>query len=295
MSTKSLKKSSAVGTYALLLFFFSSHLTLAELQELPEVQTYDRLVDAIRDSRRSTHPENKREKVREAWTLGKLIELHAAEYTLWADYHAYLNKKLSQDLNIKWEDLLRMRRFARSYPDAVPAQDLDWWHFIVLMTVHDPVQRETLAARDEKEKWTDRQLRAELGKLREKNQTPLGPSRSSVLLEKLNYYAAAVTQVLDGDTFDAVVDLGFGLTAQQRFRFRGLDAPEADTRKGIAAKEFLVDQIRKIKGRVILKVVRQDKYGRYVADVWIPNVGDPNYVHLNQKLIDEGLATAVRN
>lgn len=280
---------------ALLLFSSSSHPALAQSGELPEVQTYDQLVRAIRDSRQSTHSENKRGKVREAWTIGKLIELHAAEYTLWADYHAYLIKKLSQDLNMKLDELRRMRRFARTYPDAVPPQDLDWWHYAALIDVHDPIQREALAARDEKEKWTSDQLQAELKKLHEENQAPPEPPRSSVLLEKLNHYAATVTQVLDGDTFDAVVDLGFGLTALQRFRFRGLDAPEADTEKGVAAKKFLVDQMTKAKGRVILKVATSDKYGRYLADVWIPNAGDPNYVHLNQKLIDEGLAASVPN
>ena len=280
-----------MGTVLLCFLFLSP--TLAQSDGLPEVQTYEQLVRAIHDARRSTNPENKREKVLEAWTIGKLIELHASEYKLWADYHAYLNKKLSQDLNIKWDDLLRMRRFARSYPDAMPTQDLDWWHFIVLMTVHDPVQRETLAVRDEKEKWTDRQLRAELRKLREKNQTPSESPAARALLEKLNHYAATVAQVVDGDTFDAVVDLGFGLTAVQRFRLRGLDAPETDTPKGIAAKKFLVDQMTKAKGHIILKAATSDKYGRYLADVWIPNVGDSNYVHLNQKLIDEGLAVRV--
>ena len=91
------------------------------------------------------------------------------------------------------------------------------------------------------------------------------------------------------------MDLGFGLTAVQRFRFRGLDAPEADTKRGIAAKKFLVDQMKKIKGRVILKAETPDKYGRYLADVWIPKAGDLEDIYLNQKLIDEGLATAVQN
>jgi len=279
----------------LLLFFLFSHLTLAESQEFPEVQTYEQLVSAIREIQHSTNPEIKREKVREAWTIGTLIELHASGYTLWADYHAYLIKKLSQDLLMKPDDLRRMRRFARTYPDAVPPQDLDWWHYLALIDIHNPIQREALAVRDEKEKWTDRQLRAELGKLRKKNQPAPEFPASQTLLDKLNHYAATVTQVLDGDTFDAVVDLGFGLTAFQRFRLSGLDAPETDTEKGITAKKFLVDQMKTVKGRVVLKVTEQDKYGRYLADVWIPKAGDLEDVYLNQKLIDEGLATAVQN
>ena len=306
MNTKSLEKSIAVQTYAqllkrvretlipglalLLFFFFSSHLALAESGELPEVQTYDQLVSAIRDVRQSTHPENKREKVLEAWTTGKLIELHAAEYRLWKDYPAYLFKRLSEDLSIKWDELRRMRNFARYYPDQAPPQNLDWWHYQAILNVPDPVLREKLAARDEKEKWTSDQLQAELKTLRPKYQPPSKASGPPSLLEKLNYYRATVTSVVDGDTFEAEVDLGFGLTGRKVFRLRGLDAPEMDTEEGIAAKRFAVLQLKKSKGDVILKVTGHDQYGRYVADVWIPNAGKPNDLSLNQKLIDEGLA-----
>ena len=295
LNTKSLKKSSAVQTYtALLLFFFFSHLALAQSGELPEVQTYDQLVSAIREIRQATNPENKRERVKESWTIGKLIELHAAEYKLWKDYPAYLFERLSGDLNIGYPTLRHMRNFSRAYPDQAPPEDLDWWHYQAIMYLPDPAQREAIAIRDEKEKWTSDKLQAELKKVRPKFQASKTPA-SPTLFEKLNYYRANVTSVVDGDTFEAEVDLGFGLTAVQRFRFRALDAPEADTEKGIAVKKFLVDQMTKAKGRAILKVERRDKYGRYLADVWIPNAGAPSYVYLNQKLIDEGLAAVVQN
>jgi len=280
-----------MGTVLLCFLFLSP--TLAQSQELPEVQTYDELVRAIHEIQRAANPENKREKVRGVWTIGKLIELHGLEYRLWGDYDAYLLKRLSQDLNVKLDDLRRMRRFARTYPDRVPPQDLDWWHYAALMDIRDPIQREALAARDEKEKWTSDQLQAELKKLREKNRTLAESPESPFLLEKLNYYRATATHVLDGDTFYAAVDLGFGLTALQIFRLRGVDAPEMGTEEGIAAKRFLVLQMKKSKGRVILKVTAHDKYGRYIADVWLPQTGHPKGLHLNQKLVDEGLAVRV--
>ena len=199
MNSKSAKKSGAVFIPGVVLlgFFFFFDPAPAHSGELPEVQTYDELVHAIRDIRRSTNPEIKREKVREVWTIGKLIELHAAEYTLWADYHAYLIKKLSHDLNMKPDDLRRIRRFARAYPDAVPPYDLDWWHYQALLDIHDPIQRDALAASDEKEKWTSDKLQAELRKLREKYRPPRESPESPALSGKLNYYAATVTQVLD--------------------------------------------------------------------------------------------------
>jgi len=286
----------------LLCLLFPSH-AFAQLEELPEVRTYEQLVRAIQEIRRAAkqspqgaaNPENKREKVREVWTIGKLIELHGLEYRLWGDYDAYLLKRLSQDLGMKLDDLRRMRRFARTYPDRVPPQDLDWWHYAALMDIRDPIQREALAVRDEKEKWTSDKLQAELKKLREKNRAAPELSAPPFLLEKLNYYRAAVTHVLDGDTFYAAVDLGFGLTALQVFRLRGVDAPEMGTEEGIDAKKFLVDQMGKSKGRIILKVTAHDKYGRYIADVWIPETGHPKGIPLNQKLVDEGLAERISN
>ena len=292
MNPERVKKSRAVFLlgFALLLFLFPARLTPAESRELPEVQTYDELVRAIRDIRQATHPENKRERVLEAWTIGKLIELHAAEYWLWKDYPAYLFERLSEDLNIKLDEVRRMRNFARAYSDEAPPQNLDWWHYQAIMHLPDPAQREAIAIRDEKEKWTSDRLQAELRALRPKDQPPSKASGPPSLLEKLNYYRATVTSVVDGDTFEAEVDLGFGLTGRKVFRLRGLDAPEMDTEEGIAAKRFAVLQLKKSKGDVILKVTGHDQYGRYVADVWIPNAGKPNDLSLNQKLIDEGLA-----
>jgi endonuclease YncB( thermonuclease family) len=292
-----LKKSRAASLLgpALLLFFFSSHSTLAESSGLPEVQTYEQLVRAIRDIQQATHPENKREKVLEAWTIGKLIELHAAEYRLWKDYPAYLFERLSGDLKIGYSTLRHMRNFARFYPDEAPKQDLDWWHYQAIMYLPDPAQREAIAVRDEKEKWTSDKLQAELKKLRPKHQPPPKAPASPSLVEKLNHYRATVTSVVDGDTFEADVDLGFGLTAFQVFRLRGLDAPEMGTEEGIAAKSFLVLQLKKTKGDVILKVSGRDQYGRYLVDVWLYETDDPKGVPLNQKLIDEGLAVTSRD
>ena len=275
---------------ALLLFCFYSPPALAEPEELPEVQTYDQLAQAIRDLREATPPGNKRERVLEAWTIGKLIELHAAEYRLWKDYPAYLFKRLSGDLNIKWEELRRMRNFARYYPDEAPPQDLEWWHYQAILNVPDPALREELAARDEKEKWTSDRLQAELRALRPKYQPPPGAPVPPFLLEKLNHYRATVTSVVDGDTFEADVDLGLGLTARQVFRLHGVDAPEVDTEAGVAAKRFAVLQLMKRQGQVILYIIGRDKYGRYLADVWLSETGYPKGVRLNQKLIDEGLA-----
>jgi micrococcal nuclease len=121
-------------------------------------------------------------------------------------------------------------------------------------------------------------------------------------------YEAYVYDVLDGDTVNAVVDLGFGFVTTQTLRLRGIDAPEIKTSDGIEAKKALEKMLgvsfpRKRESSsgspiktfgddnkenpILIKTVKSDKYDRYLADVF---VGD---TYINQKLVEQGLAVIV--
>ncbi|HBY68207.1 MAG TPA: nuclease [Flavobacteriaceae bacterium] len=89
-------------------------------------------------------------------------------------------------------------------------------------------------------------------------------------------YKAIVTKVVDGDTFDLKIDLGFDVTVKHRIRLYGVDAyetslrgdtTEEEKRKGIEAKAFLIDRI--FDKEVIIETVKdkKGKYGRYLANV----------------------------
>ncbi len=104
-------------------------------------------------------------------------------------------------------------------------------------------------------------------------------------------YKATIIDVYDGDTATAVVDLGMRISTTIRIRFNGINTPEVrgDGKKaGIAAR----DRVRElILGKdVIIKTYRdkQEKYGRWLADVYLPN----EETSINQLLISEGLAVA---
>ncbi len=103
-------------------------------------------------------------------------------------------------------------------------------------------------------------------------------------------YPAYVSGIIDGDTFKAVIDLGFGIVTEQKLRLRGLDAPEIETSEGKEAKAFLERSLRSASGgeaisaSVLIRTVKSDKYDRYLADVWAGET------YINQKLIDEGHA-----
>ncbi len=107
--------------------------------------------------------------------------------------------------------------------------------------------------------------------------------------ESLFTYKAYVTEVIDGDTFDAVVDLGFAISTKQKLRLRGLDAPEIVSAEGREAKAFLEKHFAKTHNEILIKTSKSDKYDRYLADIW---AGD---VYVNQALIDEGLAVTVND
>lgn len=113
-------------------------------------------------------------------------------------------------------------------------------------------------------------------------------------------YQADVIHVIDGDTFQALADLGFGVTTLQTFRLWGLDAPEINTKEGRQAKAFLESSLRggvpdgaeAIAAPVLIRSVRMEKYGRYLVDVWSLSKEKKEPVYVNQALISRGLAAA---
>jgi micrococcal nuclease len=94
-----------------------------------------------------------------------------------------------------------------------------------------------------------------------------------VLKERQMYkYKALVTRVVDGDTFDATVNLGFTVTTKQRFRVKDVDTPEtwrpstnAEKAHGKLATKFVTDLIEGTE--VVLTSVKSAVYGRYEAHV----------------------------
>ena len=122
------------------------------------------------------------------------------------------------------------------------------------------------------------------------------PSRKSCY----NFRVTKIKKVLDGDTIDVVIDLGFDLAKTERVRIAGVDTPEKRTRNleekalGLDATNWLKDKLNEtIKGDDEL-VVRTElkggvgKYGRLLG--WL-YVGDSN-ISLNEQMITEGYAHA---
>lgn len=110
------------------------------------------------------------------------------------------------------------------------------------------------------------------------------------------YRVKKVTKILDGDTFDVDIDLGFNISYSQRIRLSGIDTPESRTRDlnekkfGLEAKEYVKSLIDNAK-LVVIKTEKPDsseKYGRILGQVFL----DGSEVSVNQLLIDNGYAWA---
>jgi endonuclease YncB( thermonuclease family) len=84
-----------------------------------------------------------------------------------------------------------------------------------------------------------------------------------------NKYNGFVTRVMDGDTFEVLIELGFGVTQKFKVRLDGIDTPEMSTQKGKMAKEFVKDLIEN--KYVTLTDEGSEKYGRARASVELPD------------------------
>ena len=112
-------------------------------------------------------------------------------------------------------------------------------------------------------------------------------------------YRATLDRVIDGDTVDLIVDLGFNVRLKERFRLDGIDAPESRTRdleekaRGKAATQFLWDKIMKHPYmRIDTNKDRKGKYGRYLATLFVGDSPDQDstWYNLNALLVIEGHA-----
>jgi|TARA_Y100000034_G_scaffold114338_1_gene150355 micrococcal nuclease len=109
---------------------------------------------------------------------------------------------------------------------------------------------------------------------------------------KLYHYSAEVTRVVDGDTVDAFVDLGFDMHSKQRVRLFGINTPECRTRdkeekkRGLAAKARLKEMLSEEKNKCVIKT-RLDKKGKFGRVLGVLYVNDKD---LNTQLVKEGHA-----
>jgi micrococcal nuclease len=110
------------------------------------------------------------------------------------------------------------------------------------------------------------------------------------------YRIKEIHKVVDGDTIDASIDLGFDISLEKRIRLAGVDTPESRTTDlkekamGLESKEWLKKKLEGAKD-IIIKTELPDsteKYGRIIGHLFI----NGQETSLNNQMIDEGYALA---
>jgi micrococcal nuclease len=110
------------------------------------------------------------------------------------------------------------------------------------------------------------------------------------------YRVKKITNIVDGDTIDVEIDLGFNVSFSQRVRLAGIDTPESRTKDkfektlGIESKEYLKSKLKEAKD-VIIKTEKPDsseKYGRILGWLYV----DGDTVSVNDHMIEDGYAWA---
>lgn len=108
------------------------------------------------------------------------------------------------------------------------------------------------------------------------------------MLEQNYIYNARIINVVDGDTVDMLVDLGFHTYIKDRFRLSGINTAEMNSTDAVErklaqdAKEWMMSFLNK---DVVIKSMKKDKYGRYLAYIY-----KDSEISLNDQMLSLGLA-----
>ena len=111
-------------------------------------------------------------------------------------------------------------------------------------------------------------------------------------------YRGKLERVIDGDTIDALIDVGFDIWIKKRIRYSGIDTWESRTRdleekaKGLEAKarnKELLMEVSSKSGYFRLKSHGVGKYGRVLGEIFIEDSEGKQY-NINKTLISEGHA-----
>ena len=106
------------------------------------------------------------------------------------------------------------------------------------------------------------------------------------------YFVSSVDRVVDGDTVDVIIDLGFDLKKKERVRLAGIDTPESRTRDleekamGLEAKDHLTGMLEGA-DRLIVRTEKDGKYGRMLG--WFYKNEEANH-SINEVMIEQGYA-----
>jgi endonuclease YncB( thermonuclease family) len=275
--------------------------------------TIEKIKKLLADIDDSLEDDDKIIMVRNLWEVGRLATGHK-------DATGKLLREIASDLDIAPWALQRYTQFYRSfskgYPQRYQNQVITWSMFCAVLPVHDAKARDFYLQEACRQRWDKYALRKRIQEdyygIRQDAAVSAASKALKVKPQKLYTYAGDVIKIVDADTFDLEIDIGFKTKQEHRVRLRGINAPEISTPQGRRAKRFVEKELKqcvverpRAKGArarrplAVVKTYKQGMYGRYIVDLYyLPKETDAEIIAekgklLNQVLVDQGLARKV--
>lgn len=230
--------------------------------------------------------------------IGARIKKEDLEQT--SGYGESVMESMAKELNIDRSTLVRCVQFYEDYPRGVPETSLTWSHVRELLALPGPKERDFYQREAEKNQWTRDQLVKAIQADHIALTDPAVPKKGIKKLARPEggpyIYRVTILKIVDGDTFDVNIDLGFKTHIEETVRLAAVDTPPLNEDGGKEAFEYVREQMAKAK-TIVVRTGKEDKHGRYVMHVFYSLEEDANKERvfqsgrwLNQELLDKGLA-----
>lgn len=198
------------------------------------------------------------------WRVGRLIADEKISQK--AGYHNAILRDLSRETGVSLRTLQRALLFQELYSKPPKSNGLSWSHFRVLLQLPSSKERNFYALKAREFSWNSKQLEAAVtANLFSGGHVPqptlTRPTDPSFL------YKAQILALIDADTLELLIDLGFHTLSRQRVRLAQLDAPEISTKEGRAARNFVARQLASARS-VVVKTLKTDIHGRFVVHLF---------------------------
>lgn len=276
-----------------LLTIFGRLTLLMPKKEAPITSAeYRQLLKEIRSLVEGAKSEKVDGKVAAYWAIGQC--LHQKKLSRRAHYGKSIIRDLAADSRLATRTLYDTLHFFESYPKPPIEHGLAWTHYRILLTLTTKKDREFYVQHIQNEAWSSRRLQTAIAVgMHEGNNPEDEELRRPTVPEYL--FRVTIRDVIDADTLDLELDLGFDVQRKLRTRLAHIDTPEVSSPEGRKARDFVIAQLQGAK-TIVIKSVKVDLHGRYLAHVFIArrDVGIAQCfktgIYLNDLLIREGHA-----
>lgn len=257
-------------------------------------QAFQKLSRDLEKILTKAHGAANEEKLAGYWDVGARIAKERLAHE--AGYHNAVLRELALTIQISVRTLQQAVRFHQAY-DAPPKEALSWAHYRVLASLQTNRERAFYTAHALKEAWSVRKLEAAIRAdlfSGEKADAPTLPRPT----DSAYVYQAENPRLIDADTLDVDIDLGFQVWTRKRLRLARIDAPEAGSKEGRAAKNYLHGELSRAQ-TLVVRTEKVDLHGRYVADLFLsperttPSLCYQTGTHVNALLVSSGHAVVV--